>query len=38
MCNDFEQHVAWKAYCDMMQLLEWGVAFRQSEADLPQAE
>src|SRR5450631_1798884 len=38
MCNDYEQHVAWKAYCDMMQLLEWGVPARQSEADLPQAD
>jgi putative SOS response-associated peptidase YedK len=38
MCNDYEQHVAWKAYCEMMQLLEWGIPKRQSEADLPQAD
>ena len=38
MCNDYEQHVAWKAYSEMMQLLEWGVPARQSEADLPQAD
>ena len=38
MCNDFEQHVAWKAYCEMMQLLEWGIPPRQCEADLPQAD
>jgi putative SOS response-associated peptidase YedK len=38
MCNDFEQHVAWKAYCEMMQLLEWGVPARQTAADLPQAD
>ena len=38
MRNDFERHVAWKAYCEMMQLLEWGVPPRQSEADLPQAD
>src|SRR5271155_5353657 len=38
MCNDYKQHVAWKAYCEMMQLLEWGVPARQSEADLPQAD
>ena len=38
MCNDYEQHVAWKAYCEMMQLLEWGIPPRQSEADLPQAD
>ncbi|ACK52010.1 protein of unknown function DUF159 [Methylocella silvestris BL2] len=38
MCNDYEQHVAWKAYCQMMQLLEWGIPARQSDADLPQAD
>ena len=32
MCNDYEQHVAWKAYCEMMQLLEWGVPARQTGA------
>jgi putative SOS response-associated peptidase YedK len=38
MCNDYEQHVAWKAYCEMMQLLEWGVPSQQSAADLPRAD
>jgi putative SOS response-associated peptidase YedK len=38
MCNDYEQHVARKAYCEMMQLLEWGVPAYQSEADLLQAD
>jgi hypothetical protein len=38
MCNDYEQHVVRKAYCEMMQLLEWGVPARRSEADLPQAD
>ena len=38
MCNDYEQHVSWKAYCEMMQLLEWGVPAYQSEADLLQAD
>jgi putative SOS response-associated peptidase YedK len=38
MCTDFEQHVAWKACREMMQLLEWGVPARQSEADLPRAD
>jgi putative SOS response-associated peptidase YedK len=38
MCNNYEQHVAWKAYCEMMQALEWGIPVRQSEADLPQAD
>jgi putative SOS response-associated peptidase YedK len=38
MCNNYEQHVAWKAYCEMMQALEWGIPARQSEADLPRAD
>ncbi len=38
MCNDYEQHVAWKAYREMMQLLEWGIPPHQSAADLPQAD
>ena len=37
MCNDYEQHVAWQDYCDMMQQLEWGVPTQQSELDLPPA-
>ena len=38
MCNDYEQHVAWAAYCRMMQELELGIAPHQSELDLPQAD
>jgi len=38
MCNNYEQHVAWKAYCKMMQDLEWGIPTRQSDLDLPQAD
>ena len=38
MCNAYEQHVAWEAYCKMMQDLEWGIPTRQSERDLPQAD
>ena len=38
MCNAYEQHVAWEAYCRMMQDLEWGVPTRQSEPDLPRAD
>ena len=37
MCNDYERHVAWQEYCDMMQQLEWGVPTQQSELDLPPA-
>lgn len=37
MCNNYEQHVTWAAYCDMMQRLAWGVPVEQSELDLPQA-
>src|SRR5579872_6091339 len=38
MCNNYEQHVAWEAYCKMMQDLEWGIPTNQSELDLPQAD
>ena len=34
MCNNYEQHVAWEAYCKMMQDLEWGIPTQQSERDL----
>ena len=38
MCNDYEQHIRWKEYCDMMQALELGIPTQQSELDLPQAD
>jgi putative SOS response-associated peptidase YedK len=38
MCNNYEQHIAWRAYCEMTRALEWGIPARQSEADLPQAD
>lgn len=38
MCNNYEQHVTWRAYREMMRQLEWGVPTHQSEADLLQAD
>ncbi len=38
MCNDYEQHVAWEAYCKEMQALELGVPTRQGELDLLQVD
>jgi len=38
MCNDYEQHVAWVAYCKEMQALELGVPTRQGELDLLQVD
>jgi len=38
MCNDYEQHVKWRVYCDMMQALALGTPTDQSERDLPQAD
>jgi putative SOS response-associated peptidase YedK len=38
MCNDYEQHIAWDAYCRMMQHLEWGIPSEQTELDLPRAD
>jgi putative SOS response-associated peptidase YedK len=38
MCNDYEQHIAWKAYCKMMQELELGIPTTQTEVDLPQSD
>lgn len=35
MCNAYEQHVTWEAYCRMMQLLELGIPTQQTELDLP---
>lgn len=38
MCNDYEQHVRWAEYCEMMQALELGVPPQQTDLDLPQAD
>lgn len=38
MCNDYEQHVKWREYQDMMQALALGTPTDQSERDLPQAD
>ena len=38
MCNDYEQHVTWAAYCKMMQDLALGIPTQQSALDLPQAD
>lgn len=38
MCNDYQQHIAWKAYCELMQKIELGIPTEQSELDLPQAD
>ncbi len=38
MCNDYEQHIRWAEYCDMMQKLELGIPAHQSELDLPRAD
>ena len=38
MCNDYEQHIRWAEYCEMMQALELGIPTQQTELDLPQAD
>jgi putative SOS response-associated peptidase YedK len=38
MCNDYQRHVEWEAYCHLMQALELGIPAQQSEIDLPPAE
>jgi len=38
MCNDYEQHVKWREYCEMMQGLALGTPTEQGERDLPQAD
>ncbi len=38
MCNDYEQHVAWKAYCDAIQTLELRRSPRSTPQDLAQAD
>ncbi|HHY50963.1 MAG TPA: SOS response-associated peptidase [Alphaproteobacteria bacterium] len=38
MCNDYEQHVAWRDYVKAIQALELDTPSTQSEADLPRAD
>ncbi|OAV49307.1 hypothetical protein A6U98_13815 [Rhizobium sp. WYCCWR10014] len=38
MCNDYEQHIRWKEYCEMMQSLALRIPAHQSELDLPTAD
>jgi putative SOS response-associated peptidase YedK len=38
MCNDYEQHVKWREYREMMQALALGTPTDQTERDLPQAD
>lgn len=35
MCNEYEQQIAYAAYCRMMQALELGIPTQQTELDLP---
>lgn len=38
MCNDYEQHIAYAQYCQLMQELEWQIPTQQSALDLRQAD
>jgi putative SOS response-associated peptidase YedK len=38
MCNSYEQHVSYQAYCAMMQALELGIPTQQSDLDFRQAD
>src|SRR6185312_13059674 len=38
MCNDYEQHVAWAEYCELMLQLELDIRPHQGERDLPKAD
>ena len=38
MCNDYEQHIRWAEYCDLMQQLQLGIPTHQNERDLPRAD
>jgi len=38
MCNEFQQQIAWQAYCDLMASLDIGIPMIQTELDLPAAE
>lgn len=35
MCNDYEQHIAWAEYCELMRSLRLEVPTQQGELDLP---
>lgn len=35
MCNQIEQHIAYQAYCEAMQAIEWGIPTVQTDLDLP---
>lgn len=38
MCNDYERHIRWAEYCQMMRDLSLGIPTRQSELDLPPSD
>jgi putative SOS response-associated peptidase YedK len=38
MCNDYEQHILWAEYCEMMQKLKLGIPTQQTEIDLPRSD
>ncbi len=38
MCNDYEQHIRWTEYCEMMRALDLATPTQQTEHDLPQAD
>lgn len=38
MCNDYEQHILYAEYCQMMQKLALEIPPHQSELDLPRAD
>lgn len=38
MCNDFEQHIAWAEYSELMRSLELGIPTQQGELDLPRTD
>ncbi|KRB80610.1 hypothetical protein ASE00_16310 [Sphingomonas sp. Root710] len=38
MCNDYEQHLRWAEYCEVMQKLALGIPVDQTPDDLPEAD
>jgi putative SOS response-associated peptidase YedK len=38
MCNDYEQHLKWIEYCELMQKLALGISIENGPDDLPQAD
>src|SRR5689334_15939526 len=38
MCNDYERHLEWKAYCEAMAKAQLGMAADASAAQLPRAD